>query len=292
MADRNRPRSRHAEELAALVEERYGQMVGAAAKRLRRGDVPQTSADPEDVVQNALKAVLSYDKPIGNMPAFFYGCLGNEVRQAARRHYAGRGYASLDADVRAEDEPKVEPIARAEMRHLIDQALDGLPRQQQKALLLTREMGFTQEEAARIMGTATGTVGVHTHRAIKTLTVALAGLAVALVTWVTTGLASGTRRVLPGSGGFGHASRGFTVTLGLTGLITIAAVWLALAVFLPRRRYGRSFRPPTAQGRRAAGAAPSSSPPPPGGDAGHRAGGGGDLGPGVPIQTPLDRDDY
>lgn len=54
VADQDRPRSRHAVALGALVEERYSLMVRYAASRLRNRGVPRSSVDPEDVVQNAL----------------------------------------------------------------------------------------------------------------------------------------------------------------------------------------------------------------------------------------------
>ncbi|MFF3312980.1 sigma-70 family RNA polymerase sigma factor [Streptomyces sp. NPDC002952] len=200
MADRDRPRSRHAEALAELVEERYDRMVRYAARRLRDRDVPQTSADPEDVVQNAIKSVLAQDKPIGNVRQYLYTCMDNEIAHAARNHYKGRGYESLDADVRLEDEPAVRPVDEAELRHVIDEALTGLPLQQRRAMLLTRELGMTQAEAARVMGAATATVGVHTHRAIAALRVALAGVGTALVGWATGSMAFGSQQIIPGAG--------------------------------------------------------------------------------------------
>ncbi|MEU5227334.1 sigma-70 family RNA polymerase sigma factor [Streptomyces toyocaensis] len=180
MADRDRPRSRHAEALAGLVEERYDRMVRYAAKRLRTRDVPQTSADPEDVVQNALKAVLAHDEPIGNVRAYLYTCMAREIDRAARNHYVGRGYESLDADVRLEDGPAVRPVDEADLRHVIDEALAGLPLQQRRVMLLTRELGMTHMEAAQVLGSAPGTVGVHVHRAIRALRVTLVGLSTAL----------------------------------------------------------------------------------------------------------------
>ncbi|KUM75888.1 sigma-70 family RNA polymerase sigma factor [Streptomyces griseorubiginosus] len=218
MADQDRSRSRHAEALGALVEERYDRLVRFAGSRLRNRGVPKSSADPEDIVQNALKSVLIYPEPIGNMKAFVYTCIGHEMSQAARRHAAGRGYASLDADVRLADEPAVHPVAEAELRHVIDEAMRDLPLQQRRVMLLTRELGFTQSEAARVLGSAPGTVGVHAHRAIHALRVTLVGLGtalVALVTWVAT---VGERDIIPAAG---IESPVGAVTLGLTGTIGI-----------------------------------------------------------------------
>jgi RNA polymerase sigma-70 factor (ECF subfamily) len=58
---------------------------------LRTRDVPRSSADPEDIVQNSLKSVLAHDEPIGNVRGYLYICMNHEVDRAARRHYAGKG---------------------------------------------------------------------------------------------------------------------------------------------------------------------------------------------------------
>ncbi|MFF0737737.1 RNA polymerase sigma factor [Streptomyces chartreusis] len=228
MVDRDRLRSRHAEALAELVEERYDQMVRYAASRLRTRDVPQTSADPEDIVQNALKAVLARDEPIGNVRAYLYTCMAHEIDRAARNHYAGRGYESLDADVRLEDEPTVRPVEEAELRHVIDEALAGLPLQQRRAMLLTRELGMTHMEAAQVLRSAPGTVGVHVHRAIRALRVTLVGVSTALVAWISCGRAVGLREVIPAAGVDSPAG---AVTLGLAstvGVLLTVLVGLAM----------------------------------------------------------------
>jgi len=218
VADQDRPRSRHAEALGALVEERYDMLVRFAGSRLRNRGVPKSAADPEDIVHNALKSVLIYPEPIGNMKAFVYTCMGHEMSEAAKRHAAGQGYASLDADVRLADEPAVHPIVEAELRHVIDEAMRDLPLQQRRVMLLTRELGFTQAEAARMLGSAPGTVGVHAHRATKALRVTLVGLGTALVTLITWVAMGGRRDVIPAAG---IESPVTAVTLGLTGTIGI-----------------------------------------------------------------------
>ncbi|MGC0334485.1 RNA polymerase sigma factor (sigma-70 family) [Streptomyces sp. SAI-170] len=153
MADEGRPGAGHAEALRALVEERYTKMVGYAARQLRTRDVPRSSADPEDVVHTALSAALARTEPIGKMRAYTYKIIQNEIDRAARLHHSGRGYASLDADVRLEDEPAAEPVAEAELRHVVTQALNGLPLQQRRVMLLM-QMGMTHAEAARVLNVA------------------------------------------------------------------------------------------------------------------------------------------
>ncbi|MFF2519429.1 RNA polymerase sigma factor [Streptomyces sp. NPDC058086] len=199
---KGRLRSRHAEALGALVEERYGKLVRYAGSRLRDRGVPQSSADPQDVVQNALKSVLAIAEPIDNVRAYVYACMGNEIKRAAERHAKGMGYASLDADVRLENEPAVHSVAEAELRHVIDEALSDLPLQQRRVMLL-RELGMTQAEAAQVLGSAPGTVGVHAHRAIRALRVTLVGLGTALVAWTTWFMTFGERETTPAAGARG-----------------------------------------------------------------------------------------
>ncbi|MFI1726398.1 sigma-70 family RNA polymerase sigma factor [Streptomyces sp. NPDC020489] len=167
---------------------------------MRTRDVPQSSADPEDVVQNALKSVLAVTDPIGNVRAYVYTCMGNEIKRAAGRQAEGRGYASLDADVRLENEPAAPPGQDVELRHFIDEALADLPLQQRRAMLLTRELGMTQAEAAQVMGTRPATVGVHAHRAIRALRVALVGMGTALISWATGSMAFSRQQIIPGAG--------------------------------------------------------------------------------------------
>ncbi|MFG3035133.1 sigma factor-like helix-turn-helix DNA-binding protein [Streptomyces sp. NPDC048253] len=70
-------------------------------------------------------------------------------------------------DVRLEDEPSVHPVDEAELRHIVDEAVGALPPQQRKVILLTQELGMSQAEAARVMGAAPETGGVHAHRAVR-----------------------------------------------------------------------------------------------------------------------------
>ncbi|MFG2603114.1 RNA polymerase sigma factor [Streptomyces sp. NPDC048514] len=221
MADREMPRSRHAEALGALVEDRYVRMVRFAGRRLHTRGVPQSWADPEDIVQNALKSVLAVTEPIDNVRAYVYTCIHHEVVHAAERHAKGSGYASLDADVRPEDEPAVHPVADAELRHAVDEALKGLPLQQRRVMLLTRELGMTQAEAARAMGSAPSTVGVQAHRAMRALRVTLAGLGTALTAWITWITTFGGRHLIPAAG---IESPAGAVTLGLTGTVGILII--------------------------------------------------------------------
>ncbi|UFR07038.1 sigma-70 family RNA polymerase sigma factor [Streptomyces sp. Go40/10] len=218
MADQDRPRSRHAEALGALVEQRYPLMRRYAANRLRNRGVPLSSADPEDIVQNALKCVLAVTEPISNVRAYLYTCMDNEIKRAAKRYHQGMGYASLDADVRLADELTVEPVTEVELRHVVHEAMRDLPLQQRRVLLLTRDLGMTQTEAAQVLGSAPGTVGVHAHRAIRALSVTLVGLGTALVALITWAMTAGDREIIPAAG---IDSPVGAVTWGLTGVIGV-----------------------------------------------------------------------
>ncbi|GAA2615646.1 hypothetical protein GCM10010304_81230 [Streptomyces roseoviolaceus] len=176
----------HAEAVSALFDERYEQMVGFARQGLRRHGIPPSVAEPEDVVQTAFALVLARTEPIEHLRAYVFSVIRNEVRHAARRYQAGQGCASRDADVELEaTEPAADPYAAAELRAELAGALSALPQQQRKAVLLTKEMGLTQAETARAMGTAPGTVATHVSRALVALRVTLGVLAVVGIIFAT-----------------------------------------------------------------------------------------------------------
>ncbi|MFD7996710.1 sigma-70 family RNA polymerase sigma factor [Streptomyces mexicanus] len=184
VAERDRTGQPNAEVLRELVAEQYGKLVGYARKRLRARGVPESLADAEDVVQEALRSVLARSEPLGNVRAYLYKVMDNEIKRAAHHHSTGRGYGSLDFDLRAEEEPVIDSVADdAEWRHVVGEALGALSLQQRRVMLLTQGMGMTQAEAARVLDTTPGTVATHAHRAFVALRVSLGALAVALVLW-------------------------------------------------------------------------------------------------------------
>ncbi|MBQ0967528.1 sigma-70 family RNA polymerase sigma factor [Streptomyces sp. RK23] len=187
MAELERPEQPNAEALRELVAEQYGKLVGYARKRLRGRGVPESSADAEDVVQESLRSVLAHTEPIENVRAYFYKVMDNEIKRAARHYFTGRRYASLDLDLREEEDgPVVHPAADAELRHVVGEVLGALPPQQRRVMLLTQGMGMTQAEAARVLKTSPGTVATYSHRAFVTLRVSLGALALSLLLWVVT----------------------------------------------------------------------------------------------------------
>ncbi|MEU5143718.1 sigma-70 family RNA polymerase sigma factor [Streptomyces sp. NPDC021139] len=187
MAELERPEQPNAEALRELVAEQYGKLVGYARKRLRGRGVPESSADAKDVVQESLISVLARTEPIENVRAYFYKVMDNEIKRAARHHFTGRRYASLDLDLREEEDgPVIHPVADAELRHVVGEALGALPPQQRRVMLLTQGMGMTQAEAARVLKTSSGTVATYSHRAFVTLRVSLGALALSLLLFVVT----------------------------------------------------------------------------------------------------------
>ncbi|MGV9567890.1 sigma-70 family RNA polymerase sigma factor [Streptomyces sp. NPDC003480] len=238
MADHEGQRSRHADALAVLLEEvPYDRLFRRAKRRLRTRGVPQSSADPQDVVQNVLTSVLAVTGPIPNMRGYVFKCMDNEIARAAGRYAEGRGYASRDADVRLEHELMVHPITEAELRHVVGEALSDLPPQQRRVMLLTRELGMTQAQAARVLGSAPGTVGVHAHRAIRALRVTLVGLGVVLVAWTTWFLTFGKREIIPAAGIESPADAVTVVFAGTVGVLLAVVVMLvigATGVLLPQ----------------------------------------------------------
>lgn len=236
MADLDGPQ--HGQALKELVEERYQLMVRFAARQLDTLGVPQSAADPQDLVQNALCSVLKRSEPIAFLRRYVYTCIRNEALRAAERHDTGRGYESLDADVRAEDEPAAPSFEESVAERLvIKKALARLPLQQRRAFFLIRELGMTQAQAAEVLRTATPTVGVHASRAIKSLRAVLVTLGTSLgvwVAWVTGQLATDARQVSPGAGPQTDLVP-YAVTGGL--LVGLIAVALGLLPYLPEIRY-------------------------------------------------------
>ncbi|MER5907512.1 sigma-70 family RNA polymerase sigma factor [Streptomyces mirabilis] len=192
----------HAEALSALVDERFGQLVGYARKRLAALDVPPAWVDAEDVVQNALASVLTRAEPVEELRPYVFKVIKNGVRHAARRYRSGLAYGSRDADVQLEASgPFTDPCAAADRRLDLQAALSALPRQQRTAVLCTKALGFTQAETARVMGKNPGTVATHTSRAVITLRLTLGALAVVLAGCAVQWLRLGARPIEPAAGG-------------------------------------------------------------------------------------------
>ncbi|MEU5539426.1 sigma-70 family RNA polymerase sigma factor [Streptomyces sp. NPDC020362] len=227
----------HAEAVAALVVERYGQLVGYARRRLRAFDVPLAWVDAEDVVQNALLSVLTRSKSIGKLRPYVFTVIKNEAWHATQRYRCGQAYGSRDADVQLEATgPAVDPCGTADLRLDLSAALSALPAQQRTAVFCTKVLGLTQAETARAMDKSPGTVATHTSRAVATLKLALGALAVALVGCATQWLRSGTWFVQPAAGGGLETllAQGSFIGLAVAGSLAVTAVVMLGVVRLRR----------------------------------------------------------
>jgi RNA polymerase sigma-70 factor (ECF subfamily) len=134
-------------------------------------------ADVEDAVQDtflrALDRIASY-QPVRPFAPWLYQVARNVARDrisAMRR----RRTESLPDEGMAE--PAADPAVtteRAEVRRLVDLAIDGLPEQRRTAFRLHDVEGYTTDEVARLMGLSPGTIRSHVHHARRALRAALA----------------------------------------------------------------------------------------------------------------------
>ncbi|MFJ4536604.1 RNA polymerase sigma factor [Streptomyces tibetensis] len=144
-------------------------------------------ADPEDIVQTSFALVLAHAEPIENLRPYVFTVIRREVGHAARRYHTGQAYGSLDADVQFEgmERAAANPYGAADLRLDVEAALQSLPPQQRKAVLLNKVGEHTQAETARVMGKSPGTVATHVSRALAALQVSLqVGLSALAVFWI------------------------------------------------------------------------------------------------------------
>jgi len=148
----------------AFVEARRDAAV-RLAYRLLGGD----AATAEDVAQNAfLRAHRALPRFRGDaaLSTWFHRILVGEVRrhqrwQALRRLW----YSDAEVAETADPTPQSDPV----LRRRIAEAMQRLTAAQREAFVLVHLEGFTIEQAAAILGKATGTVKSHMHRALESL---------------------------------------------------------------------------------------------------------------------------
>ena len=160
------------EQFRALVESHRERAVGLAW-RLLGGDL----AAAEDVAQEAfLKAYrgLARFRGESTLDTWFYRIL---VRQA-ESHRRWRAVRALWSGEVVDDPADPSPAVTGDpvVQRRIATALSRLPAGQRQAFVLVHLEGFTVEEAAGLLGKATGTVKSHLHRALKALRADLADL--------------------------------------------------------------------------------------------------------------------
>ena len=166
--------------LPAEREECFGTFVALQRDRARRlawrlvgGD----EAAAEDVTQEAfVRAYQALGRFRGeaSLETWFYRIL---VRQA---HNYRRWRAVRTLWQRESVEEPMDPTSAVQgdpgLRRRIAQALDQLSRRQREAFVLVHLEGFTVQECADFLGSPSGTVKSHLHRALVKLRTELADL--------------------------------------------------------------------------------------------------------------------
>lgn len=166
--------------LPAEREECFGTFVALQRDRARRlawrlvgGD----EAAAEDVTQEALVRAyqaLGRFRGEASLETWFYRIL---VRQA---HNYRRWRAVRTLWQRESVEEPIDPKSAVQgdpgLRRRIAQALDQLSRRQREAFVLVYLEGFTVQECADFLGSPSGTVKSHLHRALVKLRTELADL--------------------------------------------------------------------------------------------------------------------
>lgn len=138
--------------------------------------------DASDAVQSALTRLLRWVGRNG-LPRDLLAFARTAVVRTAlemRRHRARRSKHAADGGRLAEnpgapsDDPAHQTMARAELARVLA-AIERLPPRQRVAICLFELEGLSVQQVAEVMGTRTGTVKVHLHRARRALRAALEG---------------------------------------------------------------------------------------------------------------------
>ncbi|MBK8207007.1 MAG: RNA polymerase sigma factor [Planctomycetes bacterium] len=138
---------------------------GGAAWRLAVSLTGNT-ADADDVVQQTfIIAWRKADQAPRNTWPWLAGILANEARNL-RRKRATRSHAPLSEDAAMSHSHGPE---RTELSNLLRSALTLLPPDQREAVVLTHISGFTQQEAADLLGVPLNTLKARVRRGLDTL---------------------------------------------------------------------------------------------------------------------------
>lgn len=160
----------HAGDASALDEllQRYWTpLVAYAARLLSDADAA------EDVVQDVMLRVWSRREewtPSGRLQGFLYQITRNlalnerERRQVRRKWKESEGRDSFPANP-----PGLDPAERAELRQVLDGAVEDLPPKRREVFVLARYHGHSYREIAEIMGTSAQTVANQMSAALDQL---------------------------------------------------------------------------------------------------------------------------
>ena len=130
--------------------------------------------DPDDLVQEALVRALArpnFPDDVRNVRAYLFAVLHNVHVDHVSRGDAEK--VDIDKVVAYLPVPAPQPSS-IELRDLA-RALDSLPEEQHRVVILVGLEGLTYEETAGVLGVPIGTVMSRLHRARKALAISLAG---------------------------------------------------------------------------------------------------------------------
>ena len=124
----------------------------------------------EDAVQTAFRKAWENFAQLENpqkLKSWFFQILVNECRSLQRRHKTRQ----LLRQIFLPRHPAQDPSAAADhgLQKRIHKAMTKLSPRQREAFILVHLEGFTNQEAAKAMGSPIGTLKSHLHRATETL---------------------------------------------------------------------------------------------------------------------------
>jgi RNA polymerase sigma-70 factor (ECF subfamily) len=136
----------------STFEDFYEQESGKLFRRLCL--VTGNRQEAEDVMQDAYLRLYERWDRVGRMEdpvGYLYRTAFNVVRRRSRR-------AALAVRRTLGLAPSTDEFAAADARHVVSQALSRLTTRQRAALVLTEILGYSSEEASRVLGARAGTV--------------------------------------------------------------------------------------------------------------------------------------
>lgn len=131
-----------------------------ALRRFAHGRLPAGArdlVDTDDLVQVTLIRALEHVEDFeprgpGSFLAYLRRALLNQIRDQARRAGRAPGREELQNDLVAPGRSPLEHAIGQEALERYERALERLPREQQEAVVLRLELGFTYEEIATAIG--------------------------------------------------------------------------------------------------------------------------------------------
>jgi RNA polymerase sigma-70 factor (ECF subfamily) len=131
-------------------------------RRWAKGRLPSMArqlADTEDLVQVTLIRVLSRLEAFevrreGSLLAYLRQAMLNAIRKEIRRS-AGRRHEEVDPDLPDKEDSPLERVIGRDMVERYEAALAELPEEQQEAVIMRIEMGFTCPQIAEALGKPT-----------------------------------------------------------------------------------------------------------------------------------------